>query len=90
MKTETTRRHFLELIAASAALGLDSRLLACVADANVAPSARVMAVQLCGERRIASSWSDLRRIAESSDEPQVLRLAATRSLKLLDGREIAQ
>ena len=69
---------------------LDSRLLACVADANAAPSARVMSAQLCGERRIASSRNILWRIAESHDEPHILRLAATRSLELLAGRGVAR
>ena len=33
---------------------LDSRLAACVTDASASPAARVMAAQLCGERRVAS------------------------------------
>ena len=33
---------------------LDSRLAACVTDASASPAVRVMAAQLCGERRVAS------------------------------------
>ena len=64
---------------------LDSRLVACAADAKASPAARVMAVQLCGERRISSSHSLLKRLADDPKESTVVRKSAFRALWALDG-----
>ena len=62
---------------------LDSRLAACVTDASASPAARVMAAQLCGERRVASAGVSLAAIAADRAQPEPLRLAAANSAKLL-------
>ena len=65
---------------------LNERLVACAADASAAPAARVMAVQLCGERGIASSIAMLRRLAGDQDENAVVRKSAARAVRALEGR----
>ena len=62
---------------------LDSRLAACVTDASASPAARVMAAQLCGERRVVSAKPTLARIAADRCAPEPLRLAAENSAKSL-------
>ena len=62
---------------------LDSRLASCVADASASPAARVMAAQLCGERRVAAAKSVLAAIAADRAQPEPLRLAAENSAKSL-------
>ena len=62
---------------------LDSRLAACVTDASASPAARVMAAQLCGERRVAAAKPVLERIAADRAQPEPLRLAAESSAKSL-------
>ena len=62
---------------------LDSRLASCVADASASPAARVMAAQLCGERRVVAAKSALARLAADRREPDPLRLAAANSARLL-------
>ena len=62
---------------------LDSRLATCVADSSASPAARVMAAQLCGERRVASARASLAAIAADRAQPEPLRLAAANSAKLL-------
>ena len=62
---------------------LDSRLASCVADSSASPAARVMAAQLCGERRVASARAALAAIAADRAQPAPLRLAAANSAKLL-------
>ena len=62
---------------------LDSRLASCVADASASPAARVMAAQLCGERRITSARASLATIAADRRESEPLRLAAENSARLL-------
>ncbi len=62
---------------------LDSRLAACVADSSASPAARVMAAQLCGERRVIASKSVLARIAADRSQPEPLRLAAESSARYL-------
>ena len=62
---------------------LDSRLATCVADLTASPAARVMAAQLCGERRVTSARASLATIAADRAQPEPLRLAAANSTKLL-------
>ena len=62
---------------------LDSRLASCVADSSASPAARVMAAQLCGERRVAAAKPALARLATDRRAPEPLRLAAANSAKLL-------
>ena len=62
---------------------LDNRLASCVADASSSPAARVMAAQLCGERRVVSARAALAAIAADRREPEPLRLAAANSARLL-------
>ena len=59
---------------------LDARLLACVGDDSAAPAARVMAVHLCGERRLAAARSTLLALAEGASAPTPLRLAARHAI----------
>ena len=65
---------------------LDARLVACAADASAAPAARVMAVQLCGERKVAASRSLLKRLADDPKANAVVRKAASHALLALEGR----
>lgn len=60
---------------------LDAKLVSCVADASAAPAARVMAAQLCGERRIAASFAALSAIVADKTQPLPLRLAAKQALR---------
>ena len=62
---------------------LDSRLASCVADSSASPASRVMAAQLCGERRVIASKSVLARIAADRRAPGPLRLAAESSARSL-------
>ena len=62
---------------------LDSRLASCIADSSASPAARVMAAQLCGERRVAAAKPVLARIAADRREPDPLRLAAANSARSL-------
>lgn len=64
---------------------LKQRLVSCAADAKASPAARVMAVQLCGERKISSSHSLLKRLADDPKESTVVRKSAFRALWALDG-----
>ena len=64
----------------------EARLLSCAADASAAPAARVMAVQLCGERGVASSRSLLKRLADEPGENAVVRRSAARALRVIEGR----
>ena len=69
---------------------LDSRLVSCVGDASASSAARVMAVQLCGERGIAVSRPLLTRLLSDAATPVPLRKAAEWSLRALDGKVVAQ
>ena len=62
---------------------LDSRLAACVTDASASPAARVMAAQLCGERRVVAAKPVLARLAADRAQPEPLRRAAERSARSL-------
>lgn len=59
---------------------LESRLVACVADRAASLSARVMAAQICGERRVSVARETLSRLRDDPSTPHVLRLAARRAL----------
>ncbi len=65
---------------------LDARLAACVADSAAAPAARVMAAQLCGERRIASARPMLAALAADPAAPETLRRSAAYAVSLLDAK----
>ena len=65
---------------------LDSRLVACAADASASSAARVMAAQLCGERKISSSHSLMKRLADDPKENAVVRKSAAHTLLSLEGR----
>lgn len=65
---------------------LDSRLVACAADASASSAARVMAVQLCGERKVLSSRSLLKRLADDPKEDAVVRKSSACALRALEGR----
>ena len=69
---------------------LENRLAACVGDAGVSEAARVMALQICGERRVAASRQAVRGILDDEDSPAVLRKAAGYALRRLDGKEVAK
>ena len=69
---------------------LDSRLVSCAGDASASSAARVMAVQLCGERGIAASRPLLTRLLSDAATPVPLRKAAEWSLRALDGKVVAQ
>lgn len=59
------------------------QLVACVGDDSAAPAARVMAVHLCGERRLAAARASLSALADASSTPTPLRLAARNALGIL-------
>ena len=65
---------------------LDARLAACVTDSAAAPAARVMAAQLCGERRIASARPMLAALAADHAAPETLRRSAAYAVSLLDAK----
>ena len=69
---------------------LDARLELCAGDASASVAARVMAVQLCGERRVMSARQRILGVAADVSAPVVLRKAASHALSCLDGKEIAQ
>ena len=62
---------------------LDARIAACAGDDSAAPAARVMAVHLCGERRVVSARATLASLADAQSTPTPLRLAARASLRML-------
>ena len=66
---------------------LGSRLLSCVSDASASQAARVMAIQLCGERKVASSRGLLKRLADDPKLNAVVRKSASRSLLSLETPE---
>ena len=55
---------------------LDVRLATCAGDASAAPAARVMAVHLCGERRVKSAIPALEKICAAPGTPEILRRSA--------------
>ena len=62
---------------------LDARLVSCVGDSAASPAARVMAAQLCGERRVVAAKPALVAVASDRVQPEALRRAAANSAKLL-------
>ena len=62
---------------------LDARIAACAGDDSAAPAARVMAVHLCGERRLAAARATLSALAAAQSTPTPLRLAARHALDIL-------
>ena len=65
---------------------LEARLVICAANAAAAPAARVMSVQLCGERKVVSSRSLLKRLADDPKENAVVRKSAACALRALEER----
>ena len=65
---------------------LEPRLVACAADASASSAARVMAAQLCGERKVLSSRSLLKRLADDPKENAVVRKSSACALRALEGR----
>ncbi len=55
---------------------LDVRLATCAGDASAAPAARVMAVHLCGERRVKSAIPTLKKICAAPGTSEILRRSA--------------
>ena len=62
---------------------LDARLASCAADATASPAARVMAVQLCGERRVVSARPALAALTAARAAPEPLRRSALHAIKVL-------
>ena len=62
---------------------LDNRLASCVADSSASPAARVMAAQLCGERRVVAAKPVLARLAADRAQPEPLRRASESSARSL-------
>lgn len=62
---------------------LNNALVRCASDESASLAARIMAVQLCGERMVKESKELLRPIASSSSAPKPLRLAAKHSIERL-------
>jgi len=60
---------------------LNNALVRCASDESASLAARIMAVQLCGERMVKESKELLRPIASSSSAPKPLRLAAKHSIE---------
>ena len=61
--------------------GLDARLVACAGDASANVPTRVIAVQLCGARRLAAARPALKAILSDPKSGTVLKLAARRALR---------
>ena len=55
---------------------LDSRLAACAGDSSAALASRVMAVHLCGERRVKSAIPALEKICAAPGTSEILRRSA--------------
>lgn len=61
----------------------DRKLVDCLSDPQTALPVRVMAAQLCGERRIDAAHSALVRIGGDASTPTPLALAASRAARLV-------
>lgn len=64
---------------------LNAKLVSCVLDESASSAARVMAAQLCGERRIGSARSHLQSLVDDPKTKETLRRAAMSSLRRLNG-----
>ena len=62
---------------------LNNALVRCASDESASLVARIMAVQLCGERQVKESKESLRSIVSSSSTSKPLRLAAKHSIERL-------
>ena len=62
---------------------LNNALVRCASDESASSAARIMAVQLCGERQVKESKESLRSIVSSSSISKPLRLAARHSIERL-------
>ena len=62
---------------------LDGALISCVGDRSASCAARVMAAQICGERKLRSSKSVLELILCDASAPDILRRAASWSLETI-------
>lgn len=69
---------------------LDVVIASYAADASCATPVRVMAIQLSGERHIASARQAIAAIAADPASPEMLRRPARYALAVLDGKEVAQ
>lgn len=69
---------------------LDALLVSCAADASATPASRAMAVQLCGERRIAASRPALEKAASDPAASEVVRRSAKYALAMINNRDVAQ
>ena len=75
-----------ELVAVDPAVvegGLDARLVACAGDASANVPTRIIAVQLCGARRLAAARPALEAILSDPKSGTVLKLAARRALSAI-------
>ncbi len=63
--------------------GLERRLIACVGDVATAPAVRVMAIQVCGERRVDAAVSGLRRVLRDPASTVALRLSAAYAFRCM-------
>ena len=63
--------------------GLDARLVSCAGDASANVPTRVIAVQLCGARRLAAARPALEAILADPKTGTVLKLAARRALSAI-------
>ena len=63
---------------------LNNALVRCASDDTASLAARIMAVQLCGERQVKESKESLRSIVSSSSTSKPLRLAARHSIGILN------
>ena len=69
---------------------LDVRLAACAGDSSAALASRVMAVHLCGERRVQSARRALEAILADNGAPEILRRSARHALGLIIGKDLMQ
>ena len=69
---------------------LDALLVSCAADASATPASRAMAVQLCGERRIAASRPAIEKAASDPAAGEVVRRSAKYALAMINNRDVAQ
>ena len=69
---------------------LDARFAACVGDSSAALASRVMAVHLCGERRVQSARRALEVILADNGASEILRRSARHSLGMITGKGLMQ
>ena len=82
-ETETILSDVSEFDSSINVRRLNNALVRCASDESAPLAARIMAVQLCGERMVKESKESLRPIASSSSAPKPLRLAAKHSIERL-------